>query len=293
MRLALTADLHWGHGRLGDEATRALDQYLHQHPPDLLLLGGDQGTQDHFQECLQLFADLSCPKALVPGNHDIWVDDNDPRGDSLQVYQRHLPALCVVHQFHYLDHGPLILSEAGLAIVGSMNWYDHSWSLERLKQEVPDWECRLRNKAFSRGRHNDGRYVRWPLDDVSFTRQAVATFEKHLESALDKVGKVLVLTHHPACYGLNFPRSGPPQGLDSLLWDALSGNAALEQVLEKHRDRLAFIFSGHTHRERESRLGRVPAYNIGGDYHFKRLLLVDWPTGAVEAKVFGDPDRKK
>ena len=30
-------------------------------------------------------------------------------------------------------------------------------------------------------------------------------------------------------------------------------------------------------------------YNIGGDYHYKRLLLLDWPAGTVEEHVFGDP----
>ena len=30
-------------------------------------------------------------------------------------------------------------------------------------------------------------------------------------------------------------------------------------------------------------------YNIGGDYHFKRLLMLDWPTGDVEVHVFGSP----
>jgi len=47
------------------------------------------------------------------------------------------------------------------------------------------------------------------------------------------------------------------------------------------------VFSGHTHRARTSTLGKIRGYNIGGDYHFKRLLLVDWPAGTVTAHVFG------
>src|ERR1700688_2347042 len=109
MRIAITADLHWGHNRLGDEGGRALIELLQAQPPDLLLLGGDQGTEDHFGECLELFASFSCPKALVPGNHDIWVAENDARGDSLDLYTRHLPALCATHGFHYLDQEPLLL----------------------------------------------------------------------------------------------------------------------------------------------------------------------------------------
>jgi 3',5'-cyclic AMP phosphodiesterase CpdA len=289
LRLAFTADLHWGHNRRGDEATLALVQAMRENPPDGFILAGDAGTADHFDECLQLFAELPCHKAMVPGNHDIWVEDNDPRGDSLTVYRQVLPALCDVHGFRYLDHGPAFFDEVGLAVVGTMNWYDYSWSLERLKREVPDWEWRLRTKTFTRGRHNDGRFVRWPLDDVTFTQQLVTAFADQLQEALTRAGKVIAVTHHPAFYGLSFPREAPASGVDSLLWDALSGNALLESLLLKHADHIPVVVSGHTHRERENQFGPVRGYNIGGDYHFKRLLVLHWPELHVETYIFGNP----
>src|ERR1019366_5434322 len=147
MRIAITADLHFGHNRLGDDATQLLLQHLQSETPDLLLLGGDIGTEDHFAECLQLFRELPCPKGIVPGNHDIWVAENDARGDSLFLYEHYLPDLCKLHEYHYLDRAPLILTEANLAIVGSINWYDYSWSLDRLKAEVPNWQWHLEHKA--------------------------------------------------------------------------------------------------------------------------------------------------
>jgi 3',5'-cyclic AMP phosphodiesterase CpdA len=293
MRIAITADLHFGHNRLGDDATQLLLQQLQAQPPDLLLLGGDIGTDEHFGECLQLFRALPCLKALVPGNHDLWVADKDHRGDSQSVYQQYLPGLCKLHEYHYLDAGPLILPDANLAIVGSINWYDYSWSLERMKVEVPNWQWHLDNKAFSRGRHNDGRFVRWPSDDVAFTRDVVAQLEKHLTQSLEQVENALVMTHHPAFHGLSFPRATPAQGLDELLWEALSGNRGLEVILEKHAPRIPLIFSGHTHRAAEAPLGPARGINIGGDYHFKRMLLLDWPAGTVETFIFGDPNRRK
>jgi hypothetical protein len=96
------------------------------------------------------------------------------------------------------------------------------------------------------------------------------------------------VTHHPAFYGLSFPRSGPSSD-DGLLWDAFTGNTALPAILAHHADRVPFVFSGHTHRARESRLDSIQGYNVGGDYHFKRLLLLDWPAGTVQAHTFGDP----
>jgi 3',5'-cyclic AMP phosphodiesterase CpdA len=293
MRIAITADLHFGHTRLGDEATLMMLEQLQREPPDLLLLGGDIGTDEHFGECLEIFCNLPCPKAVVPGNHDVWVADNDPRGDSMAVYQQHLPDLCKQLHYHYLDHGPLILPNVKLAIVGSMNWYDYSWALERMKAEIPDWQWHLDHKAFTRGRHNDGRFVRWQTDDIAFTREVVAKLERHLLQALEQVEHALVMTHHPAFHGLTFQRGASANGLDELLWEALSGNHGLEIVLANHADRLALIVSGHTHREAEARLGPVRGINIGGDYHFKRMLLLDWPSGAIETFVVGDPNRRR
>jgi hypothetical protein len=262
---------------------------LHHERPDVLLLGGDLGTVRHFEECLALFKGLDCKIAAVPGNHDIWVEPDDLRGDSYDLYRRLLPKTCAAHGVHYLDQGPLLLPEADLAIVGSMNWYDYSWAIERLQQEVPDYAERLRDKRFNLGRHNDARFVRWPFDDAAFTAQAVRVCEQHLNAVLAQAAQVIVLTHHPAFYGLSFPRDHPPQAPDGLLWDAFSGNAAMEALLARHAARIPWVFSGHTHRARHNRLGPIQGRNIGGDYHFKRLLLLDWPAGSLEAHEFGDP----
>jgi hypothetical protein len=67
----------------------------------------------------------------------------------------------------------------------------------------------------------------------------------------------------------------------------------MESVLQKHSERIPIILSGHTHRDVEAQLGPARGYNIGGDYHFKRMLLIDWPTGTVESFVFGDPGSRR
>jgi hypothetical protein len=206
------------------------------------------------------------------------------------VYREHLPRLAAGHGFHYLDGGPLDLPDAGLALVGSINWYDYSWSLDRLRASVPDWEARLRLKYFSRGRHNDARFVRWPLDDAGFTAEVVTTLGRHLAEVQGRGRPAIVVTHHPAFHGLSFPRPEAPPSLDGLLWDAFSGNRGLEELLARHAAGIPFVFSGHTHRQRENHLGPIRGYNVGGDYHFKRLLVLDWPAGTVAAHVFGDPN---
>ncbi|HKB41930.1 MAG TPA: metallophosphoesterase [Gemmataceae bacterium] len=288
MRIAITADLHWGatnHPR-GDEASRRLVAFLERRPPDLLLIAGDVGAGPHFAPCLELFAGLGCRKALVPGNHDVWVTEDDPRGDSYRVYREHLPRLSAEYGFHYLDDGPLLLPEARLAVVGSMNWYDYSFAIEALRRRFPAELHRLQSKRFSRVQHNDANFVRWAFDDVGFTREVTAALERHLQNALKQVPKAIVTTHHPPFYGLGFPRLLPPLTMDSLLWDAFLGNRTAEELLAKHAASVPFAFCGHTHRARENTLAGVRGYNVGSDYDSKRLLLLDWPSGKVESHGF-------
>lgn len=287
LRIAVTADLHFGIRDRGNEAALALVAHLESDPPDLLIIAGDVGAGEEFEACLGMFGAQNYLKAVVPGNHDVWVDADDRRGDSLKVYRKVLPGICKDYGFHYLDRGPLVLPESDLAIAGSINWYDHSWSIDRLKTFTPDWEIRLRAKRFSRGRHNDFNFVVWPHTDASFTAECVATLERHLDEALAAVGNSIVVTHHPAFRALSYPKP-EPWGLDDLLWEAFSGNVRLEEVLKQRAGRIPFVFSGHTHCARSAEWAGIRGYNVGGDYHFKRLLRLDWPAGTVRAFEFGN-----
>lgn len=286
-RIALTADLHWGSHAAGDSATLALVEQLRAEPPDVLILAGDVGADECFGPCLELFGELpTAHKLVVPGNHDIWVRTDDARGDSWQVYTQHLPRLCQQQQFHYLDSAPLILPEHDLAIVGTMNWYDYSWTMLQLAQTGrADWQERLSRKWFTRGSHNDARFVRWPLSDADATERIVGTFADHLHQALDAVGRLIVVTHHPAVRDVSFPIPDQPS-FDDLLWEAFAGNAAMQTLLGQRADHIDHIFSGHTHRARSANWQGIDCHNIGGDYHSKRLLTLDWPGGAVTAREF-------
>ncbi|HEY2786586.1 MAG TPA: metallophosphoesterase [Fimbriiglobus sp.] len=286
LSIALTADLHWRDGyETGQRATLDLVAHLAANPPDVLIITGDIGAGDDFARCLDLFDKLSCTKALVPGNHDLWVNQFDPRGDSLKLFREILPRISRDHGFAYLDNGPLPLVESDLAVVGTVNWYDYSWSIAELPALAEDWERRLKTKRFFRGRHNDANFIRWATDDAGFTREVVAGFERNLKDALGQVGNAIAVAHHPPIRGLNFPRTGPPT-FDGALWTAFSGNTALEAVIEANADRIPFTFCGHTHRAVQCTLGPTRGYNIGGDYPWKRLLKLAWPSGTIEAVTF-------
>ena len=285
IRIAVTADLHFGTRHpAGHQANLDLAARLAADPPDLLILAGDIGAGADFDRGLALFDRLSCRKAAVPGNHDIWVRSDDERGDSLAVYDRHLPSTCKAHGFTYLDHEPLIWPEADLAVVGSINWYDYSWDHDRLRAAAPlDWAERLRTKRFTRGTHNDVNYVRWAYTDASFTDRVVTKLVADLDAALARVGRVIVAAHHPPLKGLLYP-APEPLPLDALLWRAFSGNARLEAALVSRSGRVPLVFCGHTHAAAECEVEGMRGHNVGSDYHFKRLLWVDWPSGEVRAE---------
>ncbi|MFO0878672.1 MAG: metallophosphoesterase [Gemmataceae bacterium] len=285
MRLAITADLHWGHRR-GQSATTHLAERVRAEPPDLLLLGGDIGTGVHFEDCLGLFGDLDCAKAVVPGNHDIWVPPDETSHDSLDLYERILPEAAARQGFHYLDRSPLFFPEEGLAVVGSINWYDYSWGLEGLTTFFPEELERLHSKRFTRGRHNDAVFVRWPLDDIRFTSLVAGTLERHCEQAIHTGSRLIVVTHHPAIRGLSFPRTRQPRELDEFLWEAFCGNVGVEQILARYAPWINYLFCGHTHRIRESHWEGIAGYNVGSDYPMKRLLWLDWPGGSITVEEF-------
>ncbi|QVL32644.1 metallophosphoesterase [Telmatocola sphagniphila] len=288
IKIAVTADLHFGTRHTsGYQATLDLYSDLADNTPDILILAGDIGAGEEFERCLSLFQALECQKLVVPGNHDIWVRQGDERGDSFQVYDRYIPELCDRYGFHYLDHAPYLFSHEGLAIIGSMNWYDGSWGAEQLRLRVPDWQERLSSKRFSRGMHNDANFIRWDFTDQTFCEWIVRRFEGQLNRALDAGYQSLVVTHHPPLQELMYP-TAEPRTLDELLWPAFSGNLQLEELSKKNLSSIPFVFCGHTHYARKCQLESLQGINVGGDYHFKRLVRLNWPTGELSEQTFGD-----
>lgn len=292
-KIAITADLHWGLPKC-NAANTALVESLRENPPDLLLVGGDQGAEFHFSDCLEALKTIGCPVGLVAGNHDIWVRSEDSRGDSWRVFDHLLPLECARRGFHYLDQGPWLMPEWDLAIVGTMNWYDHSWGREGLASRFPKDLWRLEQMCFTRGRHNDRVYVRWPegMTNASVTRDLAARFASHLAKAIAVAGNIVVITHHPALPELGFPataRESDPEApsMDHLLWEAFSGNSLVEQIVRDNAEKISLVVSGHTHRWRSGSLGRARLVNVGSDYPVKNLIRLNGLGGEMEVEQFG------
>jgi 3',5'-cyclic AMP phosphodiesterase CpdA len=280
MRLAVTADLHWGLDPRGDAATRELALKVAELAPDALAIAGDVGEDRAFGECLSLFRSLGCDRLVVPGNHDVWTRTTDPTSTAL--YREHLPRLAGEAGFHYLDHGARVFGE--LALVGSMNWYDYSFADPAVELEHPDAQQMYRAKRFPNGIHNDGRYVRFGMTDEAFTAEVVERFLQDLTGLPTTVEHVVTLQHHPPVRELFYPT--PLVSTYQRFWLAYTGNRRMaDAVLSDARIRT--VICGHTHAACTADVAGKRCVNIGGDYHFKRLLLLDTATGAEEWWEFG------
>lgn len=278
MLLAFTADLHLGLSRDGDDAVAALVRYLKALKPNGIFIAGDLGEGDAFARALDLLAPLAARVGVTPGNHDIWRRDG---GDSRDLYERVLPLLCEERGVHYLDQAPLLLTP-DLAVVGSMNWYDYSYADPAVKKLYPQAQSYYRRKLFPNGLHNDGRFVRLGVSDYRWTTELVRRLATQLRELPESVGDVILVAHHPPLRPLFYPEE--PRGVMGQFWLAYTGNRRMERLV-KSDARIRFAVCGHVHAASEWRGDRLHGVNIGGDYHFKRLLLLDtttWRTRSVE-----------
>ena len=282
MKLAITADLHRGMSPKGDAATLALVQQVAELQPDALVLAGDLGEGEQFAACLRLFRELPCAKLLVPGNHDLWTHDPSPA--SLELYEEGLPAIAAEHGFHYLDRAPYLSADSMEAVVGSINWYDYSFADPELEQEIPDVRAMYQAKRFPHGQHNDGRYIHLGMSDAAFTRRVVDRFRDQLRGLPGNVERVTVIQHHPPVRALFYPT--PLVTVDQRVWLAYTGNRRMQDLV-LNEPRVRHVICGHTHAACEADILGKRCLNIGGDYGWKRLLLLDTVTGEEQSWEFG------
>jgi predicted phosphohydrolase len=277
MRIAVTADLHRGLSRRGDAATRALAEAVARLAPDVV----DVGEGEAFAPCLLQFAALECPRLVLPGNHDLWTCSRSV--SSLDLYERSLPELAEAAGFQYLDQQPFLSPDGRLAIVGSINWYDYSFADPALAGELPDVEAMYRAKLFPNGCHNDGRFVRLGMSDAAFTGLLVERFTAQLADLPPEVEEVVAIQHHPPVRELFYPSALTT--VEQRVWLAYTGNRQMEAAVRAD-PRIRWVLCGHTHAACEATVAGKRCFNVGGDYDWKALVLLDTTAAVAERMEF-------
>lgn len=212
MNLGICSDIHV-HRREQADQVQELVEHINAHRDlDLLICAGDLSHRTAEARAFLQSITLDCPRAWLPGNHDLWVIDEESESDSAESrYRLTLPALSDCVGWHYLPAGPLKRA-GGLAVVGTTGWF------------------------------TDPGYSEWFDADADQRDQDLAArladeLDQNIR-AVEGNARIIVVTHHvphPAC----LPEGDPRQAEHS---------TRIATVIARHAERIELVVHGHKHR---------------------------------------------
>ena len=268
LRLAFTADLHYGMSAGGNDAVKQLASRIAEHEPDVLAIGGDVAAarNEALEECLSLFRDVAPVRVVVPGNHDVWILDRNGH-DSFARWETVFPAIAETCGFSCLDRSPVMVKN--MAIVGCMGWYDYSLASDRLEWSDEEY---ARKEIPGKAVWNDVKYVRWDYSDHEFTELQVQRLRQHLAEVRDRVRSIVAITHHVPFRELISDGNGHARFVDAYLGAMSLGEALLSEP------KVCLSLSGHVHRPGSASIQHIRAVNVGSGYRSKRFSLLEVPA---------------
>jgi len=178
------------------------------------------------------------PILVVPGNHDIYVVDEEvSRGINsllkLNLFNELVGRLgCIA-----LMKGPYTINDVGF--VGSIGWYDYSFAPDWLGLSIEDF----RAKSFGLYTWADRDYVKLPFSDEEFTLMLLNKLEEDIKSIYSSVEKIVVVLHH-----LPFRKLVKYELRHE--WDyfsAFMGSEAFGYVIKRYSDKVKLVLHGHQH----------------------------------------------
>lgn len=291
MHFIATSDLHFEVPRSAGPA-RELAAEICRSRADALILAGDIAAATKpglMAESLALFAGFAGRKFLIAGNHDVWTVG----GDADEVHAG-LGAVCRDAGFHFLDDGPAVVGDVGVA--GNMGWFDLAFRKPELGIPLRFYEAKIAPAAAAiihehagllapdageapsprgravRARWMDGVRVRRRMSDAEFLDDCLARLERDL-SALDARGvrAIVAAVHH-----LPFAELVPSLYMDDAhgFAAAYMGSPRIGGVLLAH-PRVKVLVCGHSHRRTDATIGGIRCLNPGSSYEFKRVVEFD------------------
>ncbi len=285
MRLLVTADLHYNHGKskpLADE----LIETMNAAGGDVLLVVGDTAASDGdaLERCLSRFR-FAGPKLFVSGNHELWTQGPD----SYSMFIEELPRRVRALGWHWLESEPLRVGE--VAFVGTVGWYDYSFAAAGLGIPRRFYENKISPGAAERfselswlfepsdditphareivARWNDGKFVKLHRSDEAFLAERLQNLRAQLASVADARQVVAAVHHVPLRELLPPPHNSR--------WDfarAFLGSGELGAALREFNN-VSHVFCGHSHLPAEARIGPIAAVNIGSGYRWKTFRMIE------------------
>ena len=259
--IVVTSDLHLG---ITKEAhIKQLAERIETEQPDLTVLAGDIGEGlDNFRSCLHLFSRLPGTVAVLAGNHDVWAQGHS----SQDLWEFLLPEAVRDAGMLWLEDD--VWRQDGVAVVGSIGWYDYSAVDPTIPPHPPEYFAAQKRKY-----NMDAMYVDWPWSDGEFAARvgdALWARLRQLEADPD-VSSIIAATHVPL-FDIQMARkpADPRWGFSN----AYFGNLTLGQrILQSNK--LHIVVSGHTHVGRDGLVTRphapglpsIPVSVLASDYN--------------------------
>ncbi len=285
MKLLITSDLHYNHGKSRALADEIIDQ-INRERVDALLLIGDTAVADGnwLEQCLRRFR-FDGPKLFVAGNHELWTN----RDDSYALYTQELPRRVRELGWHWLEGSPVVIGP--VAIAGSIGWYDYSFAQPNLRIPRRFYEHKVSPGAAAHdsefafllenggdvpehalevvARWNDGRFVKLHRSDEQFLNERLHQLEADLQQVSGATHVVAAIHHLP------FVELLPPP--HTAQWDfakAYLGSAKIGDLLLRFRN-VAHVFCGHSHYAAQARVGHIDAVSLGSGYRSKVYRVLE------------------
>ena len=279
--IAITSDLHLGITKR--EEIEPLVAAIGAERPDLTVIAGDIGEGEPLiRECLALFSGLPGEVAALGGNHDVWALSAPWKlggPDSQTMWERVLPEAVREAGMLWLETEDW--RAGGLAVVGSIAWYDYSGAAEDIPPQTEEYWM-----EFKRSLHPDAKYINWPWSDTEFAAARGNELMARMAGLESDSGveSILLVTHAPVFREqLVIKPEIPKWGYGN----AFFGNITLGERA-RGISKLRAVVSGHTHipvkattAHASGPSGRLPVWVTASDFHKPSYVMYDTATGAL------------
>lgn len=242
MTIAFTSDIHINSSAENSALINAIYLRVRETFPDIFILAGDiSSSLADIRSTFAFFRDIPSIKLFVPGNHDIWIEDDNT---SDRKYFELLPSLCEEHGVHPLWIEPYTYRNT--VFCGSMGWYDLSLrsrlvpftdeDYAKKRYRLLTWMDKLRVRFSS-----DGRL----LSDDELTGMLLERYISDCEKSSATADRIISVFHH-----LPFREAVDYLGRPG--WDYFSafyGSARFGSYILSN-PKISHIFCGHYHRKK-------------------------------------------
>jgi putative phosphoesterase len=281
LKILSLSDLHLDINK--ENSQKILNQLLEiiqKNSIDIFIIAGDIAANlKVIAEFFNRFIDIEIPKLYVPGNHDLWVNENQTLNSHLKYYEI-LPEIASTFEWHYLPQKPLKIDD--VAFIGSVGWYDYSTrnkdldailSYEHYEQKVNPTNKVWMDKQFITWNRNISdkdlttKFLTEMLFDLKSLNFKTILQENHnsLTNSMinENIANLIAITHTVPDEEIIYRTNN----INIDYFHAFLGSNRIGELLDTILDTRVINLCGHYHRKSEIIKGNREIYTTPLGYH--------------------------